>query len=122
MKIGDLAEQTGASPRSLRYYEEQGLLTSERTMSGQRRYPPDAVDRVRLLRQLYNASLTSNTITTLLPCVDSPSAAVTAEAITVMKHEHARLGQQITDLATTQQHLAFLIQAAATAKTCAASG
>lgn len=121
MKIGDLGEQTGASPRSLRYYEEQGLLTSERTMSGQRRYAPEAVDRVRLLRQLYNAGLNSSTITTLLPCVDSPSDAVTAEAITVMKHEHARLGQQITDLTTTQQHLTFLIQAADAAQASATS-
>ncbi|MFI5897699.1 MerR family DNA-binding transcriptional regulator [Actinoplanes sp. NPDC051513] len=39
MRIGDLSAATGASTRSLRYYEEQGLLTSTRTPGGQRVYP-----------------------------------------------------------------------------------
>ena len=49
MRIGDLAQQTGASVRSLRYDEEQGLLSSVRTPRGQRTYEEDAVGRVRLL-------------------------------------------------------------------------
>ena len=47
MRIGDLAEHTGASVRSLRYYEEQGLLLADRTPSGQRTYDDDAVDDIR---------------------------------------------------------------------------
>lgn len=31
MRIGELSKRTGVSPRSLRYYEEQGLLTSSRS-------------------------------------------------------------------------------------------
>ena len=44
MRIGDLSAATGASARSLRYYEEQGLLSSERGAGGQRHYqhPRDA--------------------------------------------------------------------------------
>ncbi|NED82406.1 MerR family DNA-binding transcriptional regulator, partial [Streptomyces sp. SID11233] len=34
MKIGELARRTGASVRSLRYYEQQGLLDSTRTPGG----------------------------------------------------------------------------------------
>ncbi|GAA5770971.1 hypothetical protein Aros01_07505 [Streptosporangium roseum] len=41
MKIGDLARETGVSVRLLRYYEEQGLLVSERAGGGP---PPDAGD------------------------------------------------------------------------------
>ncbi|MFI7132248.1 MerR family DNA-binding transcriptional regulator [Nonomuraea sp. NPDC050153] len=36
MRIGDLAKRTEASVRSLRYYEEQGMLSSQRSASGQR--------------------------------------------------------------------------------------
>lgn len=114
MRIGDLAQQTGASARSLRYYEEQGLLTSTRTASGQRTYALDAVARVRLLRQLYQAGLTSTTIATLLPCVDTPSASATAASVAVMAREHDRLGEQIRDLESTRAQLAALIEAAAT--------
>ena len=112
MRIGDLAEQTGASVRSLRYYEEQGLLTAGRTTAGQRTYDEDAVPRVRLLRQLYNAGLTSTTIATLMPCVDRPSAATTRETVALMQREHERLGRQVADLVSTQEQLAYLIRAA----------
>ena len=112
MRIGDLAQQTGASVRSLRYYEEQGLLVAQRTSTGQRTYDDDAVARVRLLRQLYNAGLTSTTIATVMPCVDRPSAASTRETIAVMEREHARLGQQVADLVSTREQLAYLIDAA----------
>ena len=112
MRIGDLARQTGASVRSLRYYEEQGLLSSVRTPRGQRTYDEDAVARVRLLRQLYNAGLTSSTIATLMPCVDSPSTASTAATVALMRREHERLGAQVAELARTRDQLAYLIDSA----------
>lgn len=112
MRIGDLAAQTGASVRSLRYYEQQRLLSSTRTVGGQRVYGDDAVERVRLLRRLYGAGLNSTTIASIMPCVDTPSPAVTAQTLDVMRHEHARLGEQITDLVTTREQLAYLIEAA----------
>jgi DNA-binding transcriptional MerR regulator len=34
MRIGELADATGVSVRSLRYYGEQGLLAADRTPSG----------------------------------------------------------------------------------------
>lgn len=69
MRIGELATKAGVSVRALRYYEEQQLLTSERSASGQRHYVDSAVDRVRLIQQLYAAGLPSRTIVELLPCV-----------------------------------------------------
>ena len=38
MRIGELARRTGVSVRSLRYYETQGLLRSDRTPGGHREY------------------------------------------------------------------------------------
>ena len=114
MRIGDLAKRTGVSVRSLRYYEDRGLLTSLRSQSGQRHYGGDAEERVRLLRRLYNAGLNSTTIAVLLPCVDTPSADVTIESVEVMRREHARLGVQIAELKSTRQQLASMIESAAT--------
>lgn len=72
--IGELAERTGATPRSLRYYESLGLLTPERGTNGYRRYGRDAVDTVRVIRRLLDAGLGTATIKDLLPCVrgDAP--------------------------------------------------
>jgi len=58
---------------------------------------------------LYNAGLTSTTIATLMPCVDRPSAASTRETIALMEREHERLGQQVADLVTTREQLAYLL-------------
>ena len=69
MRIGDLATSTRVSVRALRYYEEQGLLVSQRSGSGQRLYGNAAVDRVRLIQQLYAAGLSSRTILEFLPCI-----------------------------------------------------
>jgi DNA-binding transcriptional MerR regulator len=113
MRIGDLSAHTYVSVRSLRYYEEHGLLTAHRTASGQRTYGSEAVERVLLLRRLYRAGLNSATIAALLPCVDTPSEEVTSATIELMRHEHARISEQITQLITTRDDLSSLIDAAA---------
>jgi DNA-binding transcriptional MerR regulator len=69
MRIGELARRTGVSERSLRYYEQQGMLVSDRTPAGQREYREAAVDRVFHIQELFAAGLHSGTIATLLPCM-----------------------------------------------------
>ncbi|MCD5354423.1 MerR family DNA-binding transcriptional regulator [Kineosporia mesophila] len=44
MRIGELADRTAVSIRSLRYYEEQGLLPPERNDGGRRTYTQYAVE------------------------------------------------------------------------------
>ncbi|MBI0380775.1 MerR family DNA-binding transcriptional regulator, partial [Streptomyces albiflaviniger] len=62
MRIGELARRTGVSERSLRYYEQQGLMTAERTPGGHREYGEGAVDRVIRIQELYAAGLCSEKI------------------------------------------------------------
>ncbi|MEI5103849.1 MerR family transcriptional regulator [Streptomyces sp. PmtG] len=123
MRIGELATRTGVSVRSLRYYEEQGLLRAERSPSGQRRYDPHAVDRVRLIQQLYGAGLPSKSIRELLPCVVTGEA--TPELIAWLSAERDRIDGQIEDLKDTRDRLSGVIATATTAwrtgRPCAAS-
>ncbi|GAB3836359.1 MerR family transcriptional regulator [Micromonospora andamanensis] len=72
MRIGELAARTGVSARSIRYYEEQGLLVSTRTASGQRIFSEAAVQRVRLIQRLFDAGLSSRRMYELLPCMTNP--------------------------------------------------
>jgi DNA-binding transcriptional MerR regulator len=98
VRIGVLAERAGVSVRSLRYYEEQGLLASARSAGGQRHYTEDALERVRFLQRLYAAGLSSRTIAELLPCVDSPSDDNTDAAFARMIEERERLSAHIDEL------------------------
>lgn len=111
MRIGEVAAQAGVSVRSLRYYEEQGLLTSTRSASGQRHYGAEVVDRVRFLQRLYTAGLSSRTIAALLPCVDSPSEQTSDEAWERMTREREQITAHIEDLARTRDSLDELIAA-----------
>ncbi|MEL7978027.1 MerR family transcriptional regulator [Isoptericola sp. F-RaC21] len=59
MRIGEAAAAAGATPRALRFYEQQGLLDPPpRTAAGQREYTVAHVDRVRVVRQLLELGLT----------------------------------------------------------------
>ena len=100
MRIGELAALTGASARSLRYYEEQHLLSSYRTRSGQRVYAGEAEDRVRRIQRLYRAGLCSSTIADLLPCMTNP-AARTPLLRERLIGERARISAQVESLQET---------------------
>ncbi|MFK0115084.1 MerR family transcriptional regulator [Streptomyces sp. NPDC090994] len=98
MRIGELAARAGVSVRSLRYYEQQGLLTSTRTPSGQRQYTEYDVDRVRFIQDLYAANLSSSTIADLMPCRDAPSVHNSDATLERMARERERITAQIDDL------------------------
>jgi DNA-binding transcriptional MerR regulator len=44
--IGEVARRTGVTERTLRYYEELGLLTPRRDSGGRRRYDAEHIDRL----------------------------------------------------------------------------
>lgn len=73
MLIGELAERCGVSTRSLRYYEDQGLLVADRDANGYRRYGDDAVLAVRQVRALLDAGFGTDAIRTILPCATGPA-------------------------------------------------
>jgi DNA-binding transcriptional MerR regulator len=52
MRIGELAERAGVSPRALRYYESRGLLPTRRAVNGYRVYGEDDLRLVEQIRTL----------------------------------------------------------------------
>jgi DNA-binding transcriptional MerR regulator len=110
MRIGDVARQAGVSTRALRYYEEQGLLSAERTNSGQRSYPDAAVDRVRLIQQFFTAGLPSRVIHQMLPCIETGHAS--AEVFEILEAERQRISSSMADLAAARDALDRMIDIA----------
>lgn len=112
MRIGELAARTGVSVRSLRYYEEQGLLVSTRSAGGQRHFTHDDIERVVFIQRLYVAGLSSRTILELMPCRDTPSDENSDAALDRMAKERDRLSALIEDLLNTRDALDNLMVAA----------
>jgi DNA-binding transcriptional MerR regulator len=109
VRIGELAARTGVSVRSLRYYEQQGLLTSTRSASGQRHYTAVEVERVGFIQRMFAAGLSSSTIADLFPCIDAPGEETSDAAERRMVQERDRLTEHITELIRTRDSLDQLI-------------
>ncbi|GAA4204164.1 hypothetical protein GCM10022252_62890 [Streptosporangium oxazolinicum] len=116
MRIGELARRTGVSERSLRYYEEQGLLAAERTPGGHRDYPGSSVDRVIRIQELFAAGLHSAKIAQLLPCMrdadGGPSEIATPRLVTELTAERDRVNRMIADVIRSRDVLDEVIEAA----------
>jgi DNA-binding transcriptional MerR regulator len=116
MRIGELSRRTGVSARSLRYYEERGLLESERTLGGHREYPERAVDRVIRIQVLFAAGLDSTVVASVLPCMHDhdggPNERATSTLAEDLTAERARIDRTIADLQRTRSILDEVIEAA----------
>ncbi|NQZ98932.1 MAG: MerR family transcriptional regulator, partial [Myxococcales bacterium] len=56
--IAEVRAETGVSARTLRYYEELGLLPGiRRRASGRRVYGPDEIERLRFIQRLKRLGL-----------------------------------------------------------------
>ncbi|MCT2590298.1 MerR family transcriptional regulator [Streptomyces sp. N2-109] len=119
MRIGEFAERVGVSPRSLRYYEQQGLLSPSRDANGHREYEEAALDRVRNIKDLLVAGLTTDDVLLYLSAgclehrlTDSPRCAAEVETaqrrLAGLEDRIARL-QQVRDRLV--QHCAELEEA-----------
>jgi MerR family redox-sensitive transcriptional activator SoxR len=75
LTIGELARRTRLAPSALRYYEELGLLAPARRESGQRRYPPSAVEVVGVILSLRDVGFSlAETRTLMTSRAESPAA------------------------------------------------
>lgn len=67
IQIGELAERVGLSLRTVRYYEEMGLLSpKKRSEGGFRLYTEDHVDRLALIKQMKPLGFTISEMRELL--------------------------------------------------------
>lgn len=114
MRIGELAKRTGVSRRSLRYYEEQGLLTPDRAGNGFREYGEAHVHVVEQITGLLDAGLPTRIIKQLLPCLDDPESVyvpdVTPEMIDTLRREQARLSERIACLTRNRDAIAAYVE------------
>lgn len=72
MHIGELAEKTGLSLRTIRHYDEVGLLKpTGRTEGGFRLYTPEDFSRLMLIRRMKPLGFSLEEMTDLLRVIDA---------------------------------------------------
>ncbi|MGW7544005.1 heavy metal-responsive transcriptional regulator [Streptomyces sp. NPDC054770] len=75
MRIGELAAANDLTPKTIRFYEQAGLLPAPpRTAGGYRDYPPQAGPRLTFIRDAQSAGLTLAEIRSVLALRDSGEA------------------------------------------------
>ncbi|HAN76077.1 MAG TPA: heavy metal-responsive transcriptional regulator [Planktothrix sp. UBA8407] len=72
LKIGDVAQRSCLSVKTVRYYEEIGLLapTVERSESGYRLFDPSVINRLAFVRRAQSLGLSLNEIRDILKISD----------------------------------------------------
>ncbi len=98
LTIGELAARSGLATSALRYYEDLGLIRSERTAGGQRRYPRATLRRVAFIRAAQQVGLSLDEARTALadlPADRTPNATEWAHVARSWQH---RIDAQIAGL------------------------
>ena len=95
-QIGEVAEAVGLSLRTIRYYDEVGIVVpSGRSAGGFRLYTDADIERLRFVKDLKPLEFTLDEIRTLLETIDEIADAITDRAHTADRlTAFAELGQQ----------------------------
>jgi DNA-binding transcriptional MerR regulator len=110
VRIGEVAALSKVSVRSLRYYEEQGLLESTRSPSGQREYAADALDRVALIQQFFSAGLSSKSLRSVIPAVLAGHCG--SDLVAELGEHRRQIGDRIEQLESAASELDRMIDIA----------
>ena len=124
MRIGELAIQAGLSVKTLRFYEQAGVLPeAARTPSGYRTYDESALRRLQFVKAAQAAGLTLAEIVQVITVRDTDGPPC-AHVNDLLDRHAAALDARITELAATRNEVRRLRERAAglDPADCAADG
>jgi MerR family transcriptional regulator, redox-sensitive transcriptional activator SoxR len=96
--VGELADRAGVATSALRFYEDQGLIVSERTGSGHRRYSGDMLRRVSFIKVAQSVGMTLNEIADALASLPSNRTPTKADWAHIAKQWKPILDARIATL------------------------
>ncbi|HLF62082.1 MAG TPA: heavy metal-responsive transcriptional regulator [Acidimicrobiia bacterium] len=108
MRIGELSRRTGVPTKTIRYYEEIGVLPApNRAANDYRDYPDEAVDRLAFVRDAQATGLTLTEIGSILD-LRSQGEATCYHVIDLLERHLTALDRHIQNLRQTRKKLATL--------------
>lgn len=108
MRIGELAARFGLNPKTIRYYEEVGLLPrADRSESGYRRYTRRDVERLGFIRRAKTLGLSLDEIRDILS-VQLESDPPCGQVLNLIERKISAIDQRMTELQAFRTELATL--------------
>jgi MerR family transcriptional regulator, redox-sensitive transcriptional activator SoxR len=98
LTIGEVARRSGVAASALRFYEQRGLLTSERHGSGHRRYPRSVLRRVAFIVFAQRIGLTLDEIGIELAKLPPDRAPTRRDWSRLSSRWSARIDERIAEL------------------------
>jgi len=109
LTVGELAKRAGVATSALRFYEERGLIDSERNRSGHRRYPRAAIRRVAFIVFAQRVGLTLEEIRVELDKLPVDSVPTSEEWARLTETWSNRIDARIAELEQLRQGLSDCI-------------
>lgn len=104
VQIGDLAKQLGITTRTIRYYEEIGLMgKSERLSGGTRKYNNDDILRLKFILKLKELGISLKEIQELSEIFDineQDFQTITPKLIEILDHHIAMVDEKMASLSS----------------------
>ena len=98
LTISELSQRSGVTPSALRFYEERGLIQSERTIGNQRRYARATLRRVAFIRTAQRVGLTLEEISDALASLPQGRTPTKRDWSRLSRAWRPRLDEQIERL------------------------
>jgi MerR family redox-sensitive transcriptional activator SoxR len=98
LSIGQLAERSGVAPSALRYYEDLGLIGSERSAGNQRRYAQATLRRVAFIRAAQRVGLSLEEVADALSTLPEGRTPTKADWARLSRSWRPRIEAQIERL------------------------
>jgi MerR family transcriptional regulator, copper efflux regulator len=110
LKIGEVATQSGLPTKTVRYYDDIGLLTPtvERSDAGYRLFKPEILERLSFIRRAQSLGLSLNEVKEILSVHDQGRLPC-REVKQQIQHKVQEITQQIEQLQTLQSELQTLL-------------
>jgi DNA-binding transcriptional MerR regulator len=108
MRIGELAERAGVSARSVRYYEQQGLVPARRGPNGYREFDEADLRVVAQIRALLGTGFSLEDTRPFVECLRAgePTGDACPESVLVYQRKLAELDHEIAALVARRTELA----------------
>ncbi|MFI6350937.1 MerR family transcriptional regulator [Streptomyces sp. NPDC050560] len=98
LTVGELAERMQVAPSAVRWYDDHGLLSSERTSANHRRFFADACCRIAMIRAAQRVGLTVAEIRTALEALPPGKVPTQRDWSRLAEHLRSVVGRRIDDL------------------------